>query len=162
MPNFLLLYSSDQQKAAAYSKLIWTDMISAVMHETPKLRIHIKLMDFRAKLFEFVQNEVNSFLATPSSITSDILPRPLLIKTDITETETENESELASNDSRSLESSSMTRDNNKNTTTETEDTMTSNMEFTTTEESSAETETDENNAGVETLTLEEFEKLNHR
>ena len=33
---------------------------------------------------------------------------------------------------------------------------------TTTEESSAETETDENNAGVETLTLEEFEKLHHR
>ena len=138
-------------------------MISAVMHETPKLRIHIKLMDFRAKLFEFVQNEVNSFLATPSSITSDILPRPLLIKTDITETETdETESEPTGNDSRNLESSSA-RDNNRIPETETED-FTSNLEFTTTEESSAETETDENNsnAGVETLTLEEFEKLHHR
>ena len=136
-------------------------MISAVMHETPKLRIHIKLMDFRAKLFEFVQNEVNSFLATPSSITSDILPRPLLIKTDITETETETESEhSAAIDSRNLESSAI---DNRITTTETED-MTSNLEFTTTEESSAETETDEinSNAGVETLTLEEFEKLHHR
>ena len=65
------------------------------MHETPRLRIHIKLMDFRTKLFEFVQNELNSFLATPDSITSDILPRPLLIKTDVTETETETEAEAS-------------------------------------------------------------------
>ena len=91
----LVQLESENHKAAAYSKLIWTDMISAVMHETPRLRIHIKLMDFRTKLFEFVQNELNSFLATPDSITSDILPRPLLIKTDVTETETETEAEAS-------------------------------------------------------------------
>ena len=122
-------------------------MISAVMHETPKLRIHIKLMDFRAKMFEFLQNEVISFLATPSAITSDILPRPLLIKTDVTETETETESEAIE----AMESATDIR------VTDTED-LVSNNEFTVTEESSAASETDDNNTG-DTLSLEEFENL---
>ena len=145
----MIRLDSDSQKAAAYSKLIWTDMISAVMHETPKLRIHIKLMDFRAKMFEFLQNEVISFLATPSAITSDILPRPLLIKTDVTVTETETETE--SETIEAMESATDIR------VTDTED-LVSNNEFTVTEESSAASETDDNNTG-DTLSLEEFESL---
>merc|ERR1711899_215647 len=75
--NQLMKFSrleSDQQRSSGYSNFIWTDMISAVMHETPKLRVHVKLMDFRGKLMQFLENELSSYLSKPDSVRSDNSP----------------------------------------------------------------------------------------
>ena len=75
--NQLMKFSrleSDQQRSSGYSNFIWTDMISAVMHETPKLRVHVKLMDFREKLMQFLENELSSYLSKPDSVRSDNSP----------------------------------------------------------------------------------------
>lgn len=78
---------SDQKRTSGYSNLIWTDMISAVLHETPKLRNHVKLIEFRQKLLQFVEVQLVNYLSKPDSVRSDNQPQKLLsqIKPDIEE-----------------------------------------------------------------------------
>ncbi len=65
---------SDQRRSTGYSNLIWTDMISAILHETPKLRNHVKLVDFRDKVLSFLESELVSYLSRPDSYRSDNQP----------------------------------------------------------------------------------------
>ena len=80
--KFLRL-DSYEKRSIGYSNLIWTDMISAVMHETPKLRIHVKTIEFRRKLMSFLQDELLAYLGTPDSITSAEPPANIKIKVDL-------------------------------------------------------------------------------
>ena len=70
MLKFLRL-DSYEKRSIGYSNLIWTDMISAVMHETPKLRIHVKTIEFRRKLMTFLTEELLVYLGKPDSIQSE-------------------------------------------------------------------------------------------
>ena len=79
--NQLMKFSrieSDQQRSSGYSNFIWTDMISAVMHETPKLRNHVKLMEFREKLMKHLEEEMSRYLSKPDSVRSDNSPMKIL------------------------------------------------------------------------------------
>ena len=79
--NQLMKFSrieSDQQRSSGYSNFIWTDMISAVMHETPKLRNHVKLMEFREKLMKHLEEEMSRYLSKPNSVRSDNSPMKIL------------------------------------------------------------------------------------
>ena len=68
---------SEQARSSGYSNLIWTDMISAVLHETPKLRHYITLIDFRQKFMQFLEVQLVSFLAKADSVRSDNQPNIL-------------------------------------------------------------------------------------
>ena len=81
MLKFLRL-DSYEKRSIGYSNLIWTDMISAVMHETPKLRIHVKTIEFRRKLMQFLTEELLVYLGKPDSITSEP-PCNIKVKVDL-------------------------------------------------------------------------------
>ena len=81
MLKFLRL-DSYEKRSIGYSNLIWTDMISAVMHETPKLRIHVKTIEFRRKLMTFLTEELLVYLGKPDSITSEP-PCNIKVKVDL-------------------------------------------------------------------------------
>jgi hypothetical protein len=45
----LLRLDGEITRASDYHKLIWKDMIHAVLHEVPKLKIHVKVIHFYSK-----------------------------------------------------------------------------------------------------------------
>lgn len=38
------------ERATDYHRLIWKDMIQAILHEEPKLRVQVKIVEFRESL----------------------------------------------------------------------------------------------------------------
>ncbi len=38
------------ERVTDYHKLIWKDMIQAILHEEPKLRVQVKIVEFRESL----------------------------------------------------------------------------------------------------------------
>ncbi len=56
------------KRASDYANMIWTDMIAAVVTEGPKLRVKVKMVEFRKNLHDLLQTSVIYYLENYTNI----------------------------------------------------------------------------------------------